>query len=270
MSYLMENSQEATRLATKTNEDAVRKQAAWLGIKPGSRVLDMGCGSGKTTSILHDIVQPGGEVIGIDFSEERIAYARENFGGKEGIDFQVMDFTKPIEGLGEFDFIWIKFVLEYFLKETPAIIRSISSLLKADGQLCVLDLDYNCLSHHEMPAPMADVFKNMMNISEERFNFDPYLGRKLYSYFYDADYREIDMHMEAHHLIYGELQPHDEFNWLTKVQQASRKIPELFENYDGGYQAFESDFMAFFKNPRRFTYTPLIICKGQRPEIRHA
>ena len=64
-SYLMEHPDEALRLDIKTNPEEVRKQARMCGIGPGARVLDAGCGSGKTTSILHELLQPGGEVVGV-------------------------------------------------------------------------------------------------------------------------------------------------------------------------------------------------------------
>ncbi|MEA3223952.1 MAG: class I SAM-dependent methyltransferase, partial [Thermodesulfobacteriota bacterium] len=140
-SYLMENSEESKRLDIKTDPEAVRRQAIWCGVKPGLRVLDAGCGSGKTSSILHKMVQPDGELVGIDYSEERISYAKEHFGKTPGIDFQVRDFTQPLDDLGQFDIIWAKFILEYFLLESPAIVRNLTANLKPDGCLCLLDLD---------------------------------------------------------------------------------------------------------------------------------
>ncbi len=69
--YLMENLDEEARLEWKTDPGVVREQAAWCGMKPGCRVLDAGCGTGKTAGIFFDMVQGGGEVVGIDFSERR-------------------------------------------------------------------------------------------------------------------------------------------------------------------------------------------------------
>jgi ubiquinone/menaquinone biosynthesis C-methylase UbiE len=63
MKYLMENSEESVRLEMKTDTETVRRQAEWCGIKPGMRVLDVGCGPGITTSILHEMIQPGGSII---------------------------------------------------------------------------------------------------------------------------------------------------------------------------------------------------------------
>ncbi|HMK65410.1 MAG TPA: methyltransferase type 11, partial [Thermodesulfobacteriota bacterium] len=62
--YLMEDDEEAIRLDRKTDPSVVERQARWAGVKPGMRLADLGCGSGKTSSVLHELVQPGGEVIG--------------------------------------------------------------------------------------------------------------------------------------------------------------------------------------------------------------
>ena len=55
--YLMEDEREAVRLDLKTDAAAVEKQARWAGIKPGMRVADLGCGSGKTTFYLNKLIQ---------------------------------------------------------------------------------------------------------------------------------------------------------------------------------------------------------------------
>ena len=77
MSYLMENQDECLRLEIKTDPDVVKRQAAWAGIGPGMRVLDVGCGSGITTAAIADLVGENGHVTGLDFSEERLQIARE-------------------------------------------------------------------------------------------------------------------------------------------------------------------------------------------------
>lgn len=264
--YLMENAEEAIRLDVKTDPDAVRRQAAWCGVKPGLRVLDLGCGSGKTTSILREMVEPGGSVVGIDYSSERIAYAKNHFGDKQGIDFLIHDLTTPIEGIGQFDIIWVRFVLEYYRRESASIVGNLRTLLKPGGFLCLIDLDYICLSHYELPPHMADILPKLMAFLDEEYNFDTYAGRKLYSYLYDLNFKNIEAALMAHHLIYGKAKEADVFNWLTKVKVSMKKMEGLFTDYPGGSASFLMEFERFFLHPRRFTYTPLILCKGQRPD----
>ena len=263
--YLMENQDEAVRLDIKTDDDAVRRQAAWLGIGPGARVLDLGCGSGHTSALLHELVQPGGSVVGVDYSDERLAYARESFGTRPNLEFVKKDILTPLDDLGEFDFIWTKFVLEYFKAEAKSLIASLSERLRPDGRLCVLDLDYNCLNHYPMPEVLFSKFAEALAVLERDFNFDPYLGRKLYTYMYDAGYADIRLDLSAHHLIYGQIREQDDYNWIKKVDMLNVRAPQLFDDYPEGFAGFRRDFIDFFRDPRRFTYTPLMMCQGRKP-----
>lgn len=265
--YLMENRDEIVRLNIKTDPDALRKQAHWCGIKPGSRVLDLGCGTGKTTSLLHELVQPAGSVVGVDYSAERIHYAKEHYGAEEGLEFFHHDLTEPCESIGQFDVIWVRFVLEYYRRESPVIVNNLKGLLKPGGFLCLIDLDYNCLSHYELPTALAEVLPKLIAALEDAYNFDAYAGRKLYSYLYDGKYENIEVELMAHHLIYGAARHEDIFNWIKKLEIAATRLSGFFNCYPGGYEVFFNDFKSFFSYPRRFTYTPLILCKGRRPLV---
>lgn len=47
-------------------------------LKPGARVLDVGCGSGYLVGILHELVQPGGTTVGIDHIAGLTALSERN------------------------------------------------------------------------------------------------------------------------------------------------------------------------------------------------
>src|SRR5450759_4964260 len=116
-SYLMESEDETVRLDVKTDPAALRRQALWCGVKPGMRILDVCCGPGKTTALLHEMIQPGGNIVGIDFSEARLEYAKEHYGGKNGVEFYRQDLRESMEKFGQFDLVWVRFVLEYYRVE---------------------------------------------------------------------------------------------------------------------------------------------------------
>jgi len=264
--YLMESDEEAYRLDLKTVDSVVEKQALWAGIKPGMRVADIGCGSGKTTAILHKLVQPGGVVVGVDASEKRIAYAKKNY-SNEGIEFKRKNILESLEDLGTFDFVWIRFLLEYYRVNSFDIVKNISNIVKPGGILCLIDLDYNCLSHYGLSPKLEGALFVAMKVLEEKANFDPYMGRKLYSFLYDIGYQDIDISVAAHHLIFGELKETDAFNWMKKIEVVARKVDFQFEEYERRNDEFLKEFKRFFTDPRRFTYTPVISCKGNKPVI---
>ena len=262
--YIMEHEEEAIRLDLKTDSASLTRQALWAGIQPGMRVADIGCGGGKTTSYLHKLIQPGGEIVGVDASATRISHAVEQY-GTNGIDFVCRDFYAPLDDLGKFDFIWVRFVLEYHKAKYREIVANLTRLLRPGGILCLIDLDYNCLSHFGLSARLENCINGIMRGLEKDHDFDPYVGRKLYACLYDLDFQDIRVDVAMHHLIYGELTEVDAYNWTKKVELAAKNSGYRFDEYAGGYDEFVEEFKSFFADPRRFTYTPIISCRGVRP-----
>lgn len=262
--YLMEHGDESKRLDIKTDNEVTARQAAWAGIAPGMRVADIGCGSGKTTSKLGEMVQPGGSALGIDIAEQRILFGREHY-ENEQVTFLHRDARPPMTDLGEFDYVWVRFLLEYHRTNSYDLTRNISDIVKPGGTLVLIDLDYNCLSHFGHSDRMDRALKAVMASLEVKANFDPYVGRKLYSYLYDMGYQDIDVQVGAHHQIFGELKHSDDFNWTKKVEIGARYSGYDFAEFEDGFEGFLSEFRTFFADPRRFTYTPIIAARGRKP-----
>lgn len=260
----MEHENESTRLDLKTDRERLVQQARWAGIRPGMRVADLGCGSGITSSYLYELVQPGGEVVGVDASQERIGYAREQY-GTEGISFQCKNLHESLDDLGQFDFIWVRFVLEYHQSRSREMVAHMTRILKPDGILCLVDLDNNSMCHYGQNERLDRAMQGVVSALMKDHDFDPYAGRKLYSYLYSLGYRDIAIEMAAHHLIFGALNGVDAYNWNKKLEVAAKNSGYPFAEYDGGFDEFAEDFNRFFSDPGRFTYTPLIVCRGVKP-----
>ena len=261
--YIMESQDESLRLDLKCDPQILQKQARLAGITPGMRVADLGCGPGKTTFYLNKLVKPSGSVVGVDISRQRIEFAQSNY-KDEGIEFQLGDIRNSLNHLGLFDFIWLRFVLEHFRNNSFDIVKNIISILKPGGILCLIDLDFNCLIHHGIPARLERALFGLMGLLEKQANFDPYVGRKFYSYLYDLGFKDIDINISTHHLIFGELKKIDEQNWLFKVEVAARQSGYTFDEYPEGYEEFKGEFLSSFRNNRRFTYTPIILAHGRK------
>jgi len=261
--YLMESDDEALRLDIKTDGKLVEDQALWAGIAPGMRVADLGCGAGKTTFHLNKLVQPNGQTVGLDIAEQRIEYAQKHY-SDAGIEYGVGDIRDPLDELGRFDFIWVRFVLEYYNKGSFEIVKNISKSLKPGGILCLIDLDNNCLRNFGLSPRLENALVHIMNKLETQFNFDPYVGIKLYSYLFDLGFADIDVRVTPHNLIYGDLKEKDAFNWTKKVEIAARNSGYRFDEYEGGFEEFYEEYTQFFSSLRRFTYTPMIWCRGRR------
>jgi len=263
--YLMENEEEIQREEWKTDAAVVRRFASMAGLRPGMRVIDVCSGAGMSTSILSELAGPTGSAVGIDLSEERNAHATAEY-GNERTSFLQKDILRPLEGLGEFDFAWVRFALEYFKAESPFIVKNLASVMRPGGIICLVDLDHNCLNHWGLSPRLEAGLRALIAQLEEVGNFDPYVGRKLYSFLNDLGFEAIGAHVEAHHLIYGPLGPVDEYNWTRKIEVTARNRRVQIPGYETP-QDFLDDFLAFFRSPHRFTYTPVIACWGKNPAL---
>ena len=121
------------------------------------------------------------------------------------------------------------------------------------------------MNHFGLPQRLEKALFGIMEIMETDFDFDPYVGRKLYTYLYDLEFENISVNLAPHHLFYGRINETDTFNWTQKVKVAVRQSGFRFEDYPGGYEEFFAEFKRSFEDPRRFTYTPVICCRGTRP-----
>ena len=76
--------------------------------------------------------------------------------------------------------------------------------MKPGGILCLVDLDFNCLIHYGIPVSLEKALFGLMGLLEEKANFDPYAGRKFYSFLFDLGFTDIDVDITTHHLIFGD------------------------------------------------------------------
>lgn len=262
--YFPESESELARLELKTDRASVVDQARWAGLSPGMRVLDVGCGPGATTQALAEAAGPGGRVVGIDRSEERIAHARAQY-ASAGVEFSCRNFFDPLDDLGAFDFVWMRFIAEFFLQGSEQLIGHIAGAVKPGGILCLADLDHNCMNHYGHPARLEKAFQKIAECQMANNNFDPYAGRKLPTRMHELGFTEIRVDVRMHHLIHGELSEFDRWSWRQKIEIAARRSGWDFGDYPDGFAGFEKEFNDYFNSPGRFVYTPLILVRGVRP-----
>lgn len=264
--YFPESDNEIARLENKTEMQAVIDQARWAGLEPGMRILDVGCGPGITTSALAKAAAPGGLAVGIDRSAERIAHAGDKY-ASANVSFVRRNFFEPLDDLGEFDFVWMRFVAEYFLDGARQLVEHVARRVRPGGILCLADLDQNCLNHYGHSERLERTFRKIAECQMKANNFDPYIGRKLCVWMYDLGFSKIRVDVRPHHLVHGPLSEFDQWNWWQKIELAGRRSGWTFDDYEDGFEGFEKEFKEYLGSPRRFIYTPLIISCGIKPPL---
>jgi SAM-dependent methyltransferase len=93
-----------------------------LDLRPGQRVVDLGCGGGRTTLELAARVGPGGQVVGVDISAGMLAAGRERAArlGTGNVEFVHADVQ--VHDLGEawFDAAYSRFGVMFFTDPAAA------------------------------------------------------------------------------------------------------------------------------------------------------
>ncbi len=117
-------------------------------IQPADKVVDIGCGSGKLTSMLARQLENEGEIVGLDASERMIRICQKNnrnnrlkfmVGVMENLPFQANTFDKVISSLA----------IHHVPKEAKQkAFSEFKRVLKKGGQLFILDhgKPYNLIS----------------------------------------------------------------------------------------------------------------------------
>ena len=116
-----------------------RRGVRLLGDIRGKRALDVGCGLGAGSWLM---CEKGAHVVGVDVSEDAIAWARDTYAAEAGrrdlhLEFWTVNLLKQLgSGLGTFDVLTVVDVLEHFSPEDGKdLLSRLKSFLRPGGRL---------------------------------------------------------------------------------------------------------------------------------------
>jgi ubiquinone/menaquinone biosynthesis C-methylase UbiE len=115
LSASSDHEHERLRRQAQRYEPFTRRLLARAGVKPGMRVLDVGCGPGDVCFLISELVGAGGSVVGVERDEDALATARARAATSDitNVEFVPGDFRHVELDGGPFDALVGRLVLMY-------------------------------------------------------------------------------------------------------------------------------------------------------------
>jgi 2-polyprenyl-3-methyl-5-hydroxy-6-metoxy-1,4-benzoquinol methylase len=160
--YLLEHSEEELRRLEAQGaflRPSTREFLQRVGIEPGMRILDVGCGAGDVAFIASELAGPSGEVVGIDRSDTAIATAtaRASAKGLRHVHFlrrEIGD-LEDLAGERRFDAVVGRLVFVHH-PDPAAAIEKLAGLIRPGGVVGFQEIDVDSGYWSTHPLPLLD------------------------------------------------------------------------------------------------------------------
>ena len=258
--YIMEDPREATRLELKVDARAWVQKYVAHRVGVDAEVLCVGCGPG---AILREVLalDPSLKGVGLDISADRIEEAKKRNRGIPQIEFVRGDAQAMRLPSNRFDLVYSRMLLEY-LKDKEGAVGEMVRVCKPGGRVLLQDLDGQLLWHYpEDPVVQRTAEKVIAALSAT--GFDPFVGRKLFSFAHKAGLKNIDVQVEPYHLIAGKIDPEMFKHWELKLEIVRPQLARLLGSESEAREQAQR-FLDYLRRPDTLTYSTVFTVTGEK------
>ena len=184
---------ESARLQRQAEELAADSAALLdrVGLRPGHRAIDLGCGPRGILDLLAGRVSPAGRVIGLDADPAHAAMAAEFAAGRGLSGVEIMTADARSTGLppGFFDLVHARTLL-VTLPEPAEVTAEMMRLARPGGWVASLEPDTEhvlCYPSHPAFGRLCEIF----TVVFRRNGADPWIGRRVPGLFRQAGLEDV-------------------------------------------------------------------------------
>jgi trans-aconitate 2-methyltransferase len=172
------------KLGINIRHRTIFKNLKQAGLKPDSKVIEVGCGIGTVSSLILKFVTQG-QFVGVDISAESIALAKTINAAYKNAEFMVND-MRSFNHTSKFDFVVLPDVLEHIPIEQHSPLFETLNKFTTDHAVVLINIpEPNCLNwirqHHpeklqiiDQSLSMQDLLNNVYPHGFKLFSLQPY------------------------------------------------------------------------------------------------
>ena len=186
--YVLDHHNEGERarlaLMSRLLDPMHRRHLEALGVGPGVRTLEVGCGNGSVSAWLADRITPGGQAVAVDLDLSLCD------ADAPGLEFRQGDILAgPVEP-ADFDLVTARAVLHHVADPAAAVANLVASLRPDGAYILLIEPDFLPVSIAEPPEVHA-FWKGWLAWSREA-GIDFFVGRKLPAMLADLELEDIE------------------------------------------------------------------------------
>lgn len=236
----MDDPREGARLAAKVDARAWAAKHLFGPLAGKSRILEVGCGPGHFVEALAEHF-PKSEILGVDASASRIMEAQKRCSSFANVTLQVGNARDLDLPDGSVDAVFTRFLLEYLMDAAVAV-EELRRVCAPGGVVILQDLDGQLLWNWPEEDELSSALDLVMT-GLKKTGFDPFVGRKLFSFAQAAQLENITVAIEPYHIVAGEPDIQTLTLWQQKFsiakpaiariagEQKADELAHLFESY---------------------------------------
>ena len=185
------------------------------GLTVGTRIADIGCGSGIITEYLANEVDESGLVVGIENNEKLFNLAKARNAKYKQVQIINNDAGRIVDiEDNNFDLIYARFILQH-LSDPSALLIEAERILMPGGKLIVMDADDSLFHitpyHKEMGEFLSEVSKG-----QAKYGGDRNIGHKIPCMLFDSGFSNINT--SVYTFTSKNISPHEFLDITTKFK----------------------------------------------------
>lgn len=206
-------------------------------LRPGLRVLDIGCGTGSITKDIAELVGPTGYVIGVDNTESFILEGRNLFGHVSNLELVHSDIFN-FDTEEKFDLIVSARTFQW-ISTIDSAVEKIKSLLRPNGQVSILDYNHEAIDWTPKIPMSMQHFYSMFLMWRRDAGMNNRIGFDLEDMFQEHGFEQIEAFQADEHYERSNPQHIDKIKIWSQVAGSNQMVEEGYISDQERLEAIE-------------------------------